>query len=387
MRRLEQDRNGHAYSTRRIGEHRHGCKQRKAQHNRHPEFDKNGLVHPSMRKYSEGYWGMDDQHVIETLQERGGSWKDLLLVGNPPVIGRWTSEGNLSALLIQDGVLWRDCVEFLRRHGARSFASPEAAQRALAPTIAPMTTVGSRIWTRAGKALAWLFGLGLVLWPFAAFGAIFIFDSPMQNRNDEVARYTVAYFIWFYPVTYLATYLAYYLLGRRGAWQSVRWFIWGLPVAVFFLLPAVAGWKSAGQANHKRVQLLYRTDHAALLAACREIMASRHSSTHSQASACEAVYPKGPGVPAAILALQPLHIDASEDAVALSLNGEIDSLVVVAYSEQFVNNHTNGFSGNLRLIPGLWFSDRAFSYQETDRAGYIRKLKAMKPDDAPSPKW
>jgi hypothetical protein len=34
-----------------------------------------------------------------------------------------------------------------------------------------------------------------------------MFDSPLQNRSDEVSRYTVAYFIWFYPVTYVVTLL------------------------------------------------------------------------------------------------------------------------------------------------------------------------------------
>jgi len=254
-------------------------------------------------------------------------------------------------------------------------------------TSASLPTEKPRIWRWEGRALAILFGVGLVLWPFLAFGAIFMFDSPLQNRSDELNRYTVAYFIWFYPITYAATCLLYYALRKCGVWRLVSCFAWGLPVVVYFILPVLAGWQDVEQVNSKRVQLLYRTDLVALLAACREVMPNRNSFTHWERNGWEFIDPRDPKLPAAIAALRPRSIAADNDSVSLGLHGEIDRLHVVAYSEQFVNSHTNGFSGNLQLIPWLWFSDEEFTYQDTDRAKYVKKLKAMKPDDAPTPKW
>jgi hypothetical protein len=75
---------------------------------------------------------MDDQEIIQTLEERGGSWSDLFLVGNPPAISRWSPQGNLYGLVIEDDALWRECTEFLKRQGARCFASPDDAKRAFA---------------------------------------------------------------------------------------------------------------------------------------------------------------------------------------------------------------------------------------------------------------
>jgi hypothetical protein len=244
-----------------------------------------------------------------------------------------------------------------------------------------------RDWRWEGITLATLFGVGLVLWPFLSFGAIFMFDSPLQNRSDEVNRYMVAYFIWFYPATYAATFFLYYILRRCSVWRWLSCLAWGLPVIVYCILPAMAGWNDVEQVNAKRIQLLYRTDHVAFLAACREVIANRNSFRHWEHNGWEFINPKDPKVSEAIAALRPTYIAPDDDSVSVGLHDGIDSLVVIAYSEQFVNSHTNGFSGNLQLMPGLWFSDEEFTYQDTKRAEYIKKLKTMKPDDAPVPKW
>ena len=243
-----------------------------------------------------------------------------------------------------------------------------------------------RFWRWEGRALAILFGIGVILWPLLAFGAIFIFDSPIQSRSDELNRYTLAYFIWFYPVTYAATCLLYYTLRRYGVWRLVSCFAWGLPVVVYFILPTIAGWRDIEQVNSKRVQLLYRTDPVALLAACREVMTDRNSFTHWERNGWECIDPRNPKLPAAILALQPRSIAVDKDSVSLGLHGEIGRLVVVAYSVQAASSHAK-YSDGLLLTLGLWFFDEGLTYQDTDRAKYIKQLKAMKPDGAPPPKW
>lgn len=214
-----------------------------------------------------------------------------------------------------------------------------------------------------------------------------MFDSPLQNRSDEVSRYTVAYFIWFYPVTYVVTLLAYYLLRRCGVWRVVSCLIWGLPVAAYFILSANLTWR--GQpSNAGRVQLLYRTDYAALLAACREMAA--HRSTYAKIKeryGSDFINPKDPKIPATIAALHPDSIIVSDDSVVLELHGEFDAYGVVSMWGQAASDYTNTMSQDVLLVPYLWFNDDELSYQDTDRAAYLNKLRALKPADAPAPKW
>ncbi len=243
-------------------------------------------------------------------------------------------------------------------------------------------------WPREGRTLATLFGFGLVLWPFLSFGAIFIFDSPIQSRSDLVDRSTIAYFIWSYPVTYAAAFLAYYLLRRFGAGRLVSCFAWGLPVVVYFLLHAVVAWRGVEDSNPKRVQLLYHTDHVALLAACREVMANRNTYKQRREDFHfrSFIDPKDPKLPAAIVALQPRQIISdNENSVYLELHGGSDRYGVEAYSEKAAGRLTNDRSGTIQLTSGLLFFDIGLTYK--DRAAYLNKLKAMKPDDAPTPKW
>ncbi len=214
-----------------------------------------------------------------------------------------------------------------------------------------------------------------------------MFDSPIQDRNDVLGRYTVAFFIWFYPVTYAATGLLYYLLRKCGVWRLVSCFAWGLPVVVYHILPAMAGWQDVGQANAKRVQLLYRTDHVALLAACREVMTNRNTFAKNRPGQDDSsIDPKDPKLPAVIVALHPRYLSANKDWVSLVLHDKINRLNVIAYSEPTASSQTNDLT-ELLLIPGLCLYDAELSYQRTDRAEYIKKLKAMKPADAPDPKW
>ncbi len=41
--------------------------------------------------------------------------------------------------------------------------------------------------------------LGLVVWPFASFVAIFIFDAPIRDAWDEAWRYALVLSVWGYP--------------------------------------------------------------------------------------------------------------------------------------------------------------------------------------------
>jgi hypothetical protein len=201
-----------------------------------------------------------------------------------------------------------------------------------------------------------------------------------------VGRYTAAYFIWSYPVTYLITGVLYVVLRKCGVWRPVSSLAWGFPVIAYFILSGLTGWQDSGHLNSQRVQVLYRTDPVVLLSACRDVMTNRNTFAKNRPGKDDSsIDPKDPKLPVVIVALQPRYISAENDWMSLELHGGIDRLHVIAYSEQTAASHTNDLQG-LLLTPGLWFYDAELSYQQTDRAAYITRLKAMKPDDALAPK-
>ena len=104
---------------------------------------------------------------------------------------------------------------------------------------------------REGYILAFVFGIGVVLWPILSFGAIFIFDSPIKNRDDELHRCLVAYFIWYYPLTYFATLLVYSILLKAGIHRWLCCLAWVLPIVVYFTFPTIAGWKNVEQVDSR----------------------------------------------------------------------------------------------------------------------------------------
>ena len=75
---------------------------------------------------------MNEQRVIEALEGHGCSWRDYILLGEPPhvCICRWSA--GLSALVIEDDALYREAIEFLTQQGARHFATHSEVEKAFA---------------------------------------------------------------------------------------------------------------------------------------------------------------------------------------------------------------------------------------------------------------
>jgi hypothetical protein len=165
---------------------------------------------------------------------------------------------------------------------------------------------------------------------------------------------------------------------------AIGYFAWP---SIFF---GITAWRDVRNSNRERVQLLYRTDHVALLAACRAVITNRHTfaadrNWHGTENSDQSfIDPKDPRVPAAIVALQPGYIIASDFDVHLELHGGFDHYGVIALTEQTAGSQTNEFSGPFQLIPGLWYYDEGLTY---DRAAWMEKLKGMKPRDVPDPRW
>lgn len=157
-----------------------------------------------------------------------------------------------------------------------------------------------------------------------------------------------------------------------------------------FIVFGIVAWRDVQHSNRERVQLLYRTDHVALLAACRQVITNRHTFApdrdwHATENSDRSfIDPKDPRVPASIVALQPRDIIASDSDVHLELHGGFDHYGVIAFSEHAASSQTNGFSGPFQLIPDLWYYDEGLTH---DRSAWIKKLKGMKPHDIPDPRW
>jgi hypothetical protein len=70
-----------------------------------------------------------DERIIQTLEAHGCSWRDYILVGSPASVCRFVAGAGLSALLIEHDALAAATIQFLSRHGARSFPSVDDAKR------------------------------------------------------------------------------------------------------------------------------------------------------------------------------------------------------------------------------------------------------------------
>jgi len=144
------------------------------------------------------------------------------------------------------------------------------------------------------------------------------------------------------------------------------------------------------RSNEERVQLLYQTDHAALLAACRSLMTNRNAFTREGSSPStnhtheSFIDPKNTNLPPIIQKLEPSYIEVTDEYLSLELHGGFDHYGVEAVSERAMTNEGNGLSGPFELIPGLWYYDEGLTY---NRDRWMKKLRKMKPSEAAVPTW
>jgi hypothetical protein len=93
----------------------------------------------------------------------------------------------------------------------------------------PTAPVKSPLWPWESILLMIVFGIGVLAWPLASYGAIFMFDASIRGRVDEWERYTFAYLTWFYPALFAAAFFLYRALRRRGAGRLASALAWALP--------------------------------------------------------------------------------------------------------------------------------------------------------------
>ena len=101
-------------------------------------------------------------------------------------------------------------------------------------------------------------------------------------------------------------------------------------------------------------RLLHRTDHQALLVACRLLIKEGYEGKYKIAWPDK--HPDVEKLPKEILALKPTYIRVEKDShVHIELWGGMSHLGVTAYAEDFKKPTKNFNFGNKELIDGLWF--------------------------------
>jgi hypothetical protein len=126
-----------------------------------------------------------------------------------------------------------------------------------------------------------------------------------------------------------------------------------LVVAILFFFLWITGVSRVFTLKPRLDNLLYHTDHQALLAACRSLMKEGYKGKY------QIVWPdKHPDTekfPKEILALKPSFITVYEGRMFIEMLGGQSFYGVVAYAEDFKEQGKGFHYGNKKLIDGLWF--------------------------------
>ncbi|MHC4117356.1 MAG: hypothetical protein ACYSWO_07590 [Planctomycetota bacterium] len=124
----------------------------------------------------------------------------------------------------------------------------------------------------------------------------------------------------------------------------------------------------------KKQRLLYRTDHDALLKACRQAIARYNNGAYSKAKVnmIDASSSDLEQIPRIILDLEPVYVWFSKDRVMVALTGGMDHAGVYGYakSEDEVLH-----DDQIRLINGLVYYDDGLREADDDYKDYLKSLE------------
>ena len=153
--------------------------------------------------------------------------------------------------------------------------------------------------------------------------------------------------------------------------------------AISFVLPvAYSPWTPLAffvmghQAKRMRVRLLCKTDHQALLEACREVLrrgdlkpGPRHRVRDAQRR------PEVSRLPQPILDLGPsyVRIDDIDGYMTLEMHGGMDHFGVYAYPEDYQKPFRNFEYRDRKLIEGLWYYDDGYLHNPE----YDKRVEAL----------
>lgn len=156
-----------------------------------------------------------------------------------------------------------------------------------------------------------------------------------------------------------------------------------ITLAVSFVLPiAYSPWTPIGifitahQANRMRVRLLCKTDHNALLEACRELskeLAAGDLNPGKYRVRSSRRPPAVSGFPQTILDLKPNYVFIDRTGrVMVEMLGGLGHFGVQAYPENYKKPSYAKY-GDKKLIPGLWYYDDGYNRNPE----YVKSIDAL----------
>lgn len=148
-----------------------------------------------------------------------------------------------------------------------------------------------------------------------------------------------------------------------------------LVILVFFPHPP------SGRGRELRVRLLYKTDHQALLDACRELSHGVRSS-----SLKPGMYPirSNPNqeivqFPQVVLGLMPAYVDLHRDGmVIVAMMGGVSHFGVVFYPDDYEMSSPQARPlGHKQIIDGLWYYDDGYD----EVSDWQQRIDALRPKE------
>jgi len=125
-------------------------------------------------------------------------------------------------------------------------------------------------------------------------------------------------------------------------------------VLVFlFVLLYAFGFFNAIKVRWRLDRLLYRTDHQALLEACRTLIDEGYRGQYVMH--WPGRHPEARKIPRIIRSLRPTYVRVKDDVVIIELWGGMSHYGVRAYSADFSTTRPDFSYGQKKLIDGLWF--------------------------------
>jgi len=167
-------------------------------------------------------------------------------------------------------------------------------------------------------------------------------------------------------ITLVISVVSIYILGESSDYLLIRRLVW-----------------FAGRdIPHRQVRLLYKTDHQALLEACREL--SKRVATGDMKGG--SYYLRGSqrlpvvsSFPKPILDLKPNYVYIDENnsgRVMVEMYGGFAHFGVLAYTEDYRKPSWAEY-GDKELIPGLWYYDDGYM----DNPEYDKTVEALRPKE------